>query len=98
MYIDVQVQSRINDNDIIIFRDGKWTTVHKGQFLGEVMAIMNKKETHLKKENENLAKEIESLKVEIKKRDEHIAAFEKAINERLKEHHNVLNALTGAKK
>lgn len=98
MYIDVQAQSRINSNDIVIFRDGKWTTVHKGIFLGEVMSIMNEKEKKLIKENETLKKEIEEIKDELKAKDEQMASLIEAVNTKLKEYHDVLNTLTGAKK
>ena len=98
MYIDVQAQSRINHNDIVIFRDGRWTTVHKGIFLGEVMSIMNNKEKKLIKENEALQKEIENIKNELKAKDEQMTTLIEAVNLKLKEYHDVLNTLTGAKK
>jgi hypothetical protein len=98
MYIDVQAQSRINNNDIVIFRNGKWTTVHKGIFLGEVMSIMNNKEEQLIKENEVLKKEIEDIKNDLQAKDEQMTTLIEAVNTKLKEYHDVLNTLTGAKK
>lgn len=98
MLIDLAAQSRINNNDIIVYKNGKWTTMQKGEFLGNVCQIMNEKEEKLKKENEDLKKEIEGLRNELKQTNETITMFKTAVNEKLKEHHQVLNALTGAKK
>ena len=57
MLIDLAAQSRINNNDIIVYKNGKWTTMQKGEFLGNVCQIMNEKEEKLKKEIELLTDE-----------------------------------------
>lgn len=98
MLIDIAAQSRINNNDIIIFKNGKWTTIQKGEFLGGVCGIIDTKETALKKENESLKAEVARLEKELKETNEVIEQFKVAVNAKLKEHHAVLNALTGAKK
>lgn len=91
MLIDITGQSRINENDIIVFKNGKWTTVQKGEFLGEVCKIMNEQKKALENENKVLTEQLKELNTKF----DH---FKIGVNEKLKEHHNALKTLTGAKK
>lgn len=97
MIVDVNVKSRINNDDVIVFRNGKWENVHKGEFLGGTTRMILAKEENLKTEIKILKEENSKLKEELKKRDESLKVFQEAINTKLKEHHNVLQTLTGAK-
>jgi hypothetical protein len=97
MLIDVHIQSRINPDDIIVFKNGKWENIHKGEFLGGVCNLIKEKETALKKENEALKEEIKRLEEDLKRTQRCITSFQEAVDGKLEEYHNVLNALTGAK-
>lgn len=95
--IEIEVPSRLNKNDIIIFADGKWVVQSKSEFLAGI-------HDELKKENDALIKRNIQLKSDIAKTNSRIDDINKDImllktnvNKKLKEHHDVLNALTGGK-
>lgn len=98
MLIDVTAKSRLNNDDIIIFKNGHWETIHKGEFLAGVCHSMNHKEKVLKEENRALRDTIAKLEEKLDQTNTNFQHFQDSVNEKLESYHNVLQTLTGARK
>ena len=64
MIIDIRNKGPLSNNDILIYKDGRWEPIDKLNFLGE----MSKQIKTLKKEIEEVNNELEAFKDKVNKK------------------------------
>ncbi len=87
MIIDIDNGGKLTENDIIIYKKGRWTAIRKSEFLTECIA----QDKELRTRIDALKNELESYKTEINE-------YKVKVNEKLKEYHNILQLLTKGEK
>lgn len=104
-FIEAEMPAKLSENDVVCFCDGKWQVMNKVDFLANVYNTMNEKEAKLVLANKNANKRIDFANNDIKATNAKIDELQNQINElkkniniKLKEHHDVLNTLTGGNK
>lgn len=94
-------ENKVNQNDIIVYRGGKWVVQSKVQFnkdLQNCIDSLNDELAMAKNTIEDLEKDIDGHEAEMKELKENLAAFADGINKKLKEHHDILSVLVGGDK
>lgn len=91
MLIDVELKSKLNENDIIVCRNGKWIIESYAKFVNPVVVSFENQVAKLESE-------IEDLKNELKRNEAELCEYKAKVNQKFKEHHEALNALIGDKK
>ena len=101
MAILVEVDTVPQQNDVIVYRGGKWCATHRADFFFEVHEEMNEilKKISVEKGRIDVDKEnIAALEAEMENLKASLAEFAEGINTKLKEHHDVLQVLVGGNK
>lgn len=94
-------ENKINQNDIIVYRGGKWVVQSKAQFnkdLQNCIDSLNDELAMAKNTIDDLENDIAEHEAEMIELKHNLATFAEGINQKLKEHHDILSVLVGGDK
>lgn len=94
-------ENKLNQNDIVVYRGGKWVVQSKAQFnkdLQNCIDSLNDELAMAKNTIDDLERDIDAQQAEMAELKENLAAFAEGVNKKLKEHHDILNVLVGGDK
>ena len=74
--LDIDIQKKLENEDILVYRNGGWTNIPKHEYLAQLRNRVVDAENHVNEFNEALE------------------TFKAAVNEKLEQHHNILQVLT----
>lgn len=94
-------EKKLNPNDVIVYRGDKWRVQSKAQFLADLQRELGSTNDCLATANETIEQHrllLAQYNEEMEELKANLAKFADGVNQKLKEHHDVLSVLVGGDK